>query len=404
MASSTSNGGSGSRYVASIIIKPTTKRDFSDAPEPRARRSFIDEVRRRSTHLDTDMNHDEENKGQDEQQQQQTATTTTKTTTNNTKSSNSPSHSSLSSHNTQNPPEASAAAGTIRRPEKRSRPTTFGTGEDAQRGKRMMGMILGTLSRFKKETTSSVNSDSLLTTTTSSSSSTTVTAAGGNSKDVSEGGSGSGTNPSSSSTISLTNVTTATTTSTTTTTTTTTAPPKFAGGISSREALQARVREKLEREKRLHQELDEKERQEREKLRAERQKLNQERRALQQQQRLGGGARGVDTRDLRAGGVRGFTRHLDSRDGRRAPAPRWTGTDYILTETQPRLRYLPKVLNETLKQKLEDQSKERATERERHRDEIQKGAPSDPRSADTERTAKQDSHEDSAMATSSSKE
>ncbi|KAF9201485.1 hypothetical protein BGZ59_002687, partial [Podila verticillata] len=181
------------------------------------------------------------------------------------------------------------------RPEKRR---LANNGEDTRRNKRMMGMILGTLAQSKRQTPV----PSIASTT--------------NSDGTPQGGPGT-------------------------------------TGISSREAIQARVREKLEREKRLYQEQEAQEREERHKLWTERNELQRQRQRDQLQSRRAA---------------------IDSARDTRGP-PRWTGTDYILTETTPRLRYLPKVLSAVAKEKLEKQTRERVLERER----IRERAPVDPR-------------------------
>ncbi|KAG0038647.1 hypothetical protein BGZ82_011378 [Podila clonocystis] len=202
---------------------------------------------------------------------------------------------------------------TTPRPEKRR---LANNGEDTRRNKRMMGMILGTLAQSKRATPLP---------------STATTAAG------------------------------------------TTPGTGVQAGMTSREALQARVREKLEREKKLYQEQEAQERAERQKLWAERNEQRQRQREVVLQSR-----RAALDEVTKSGVARG--RLPTTRDTR---APRWTGTDYILTETKPRLRYLPKVLNAATKEKLEAQSSERALDRERERGRIRERAPVDPRKEDS---------------------
>ncbi|KAG0092324.1 hypothetical protein BGZ92_010201 [Podila epicladia] len=155
------------------------------------------------------------------------------------------------------------------------------------------------------------------------------------------------------------------------------------GGMTSREAIQARVRARLEREKKLYQEQEAQERAEREKLRAERlEKQRQRQKEVQQNRRTADEV-------SRSGVARG--RLPTTKDTR--PAPRWTGTDYILTETKPRLRYLPKVLSAVAKEKLDTQTRERAIDRERERGRILNRAPVDPRKDDSKEKEEEEEKE-----------
>ncbi|KAF9311793.1 hypothetical protein BG003_007016 [Podila horticola] len=218
------------------------------------------------------------------------------------------------------PTPTSAQSDNTSRPEKRR---LANNGEDTRRNKRMMGMILGTLAQSKRATPLP---------------STATTAAG------------------------------------------TTPGTGVQTGMTSREAIQARVREKLEREKKLYQEQEAQERAERQKLWAERNEQRQRQKEALQSRRPA-----LDE-VARSGVARG--RLPTTRDTR--SAPRWTGTDYILTETKPRLRYLPKVLNATTKEKLEAQTRERALGRERERGRIRDRAPVDPRKEEKKEEDKED--------------
>ncbi|KAF9938182.1 hypothetical protein BGZ67_000445 [Mortierella alpina] len=151
--------------------------------------------------------------------------------------------------------------------------------EDAKRGRRMMGMILGTLGQFKKQQQQQQVPDL-----------------------GSTAGSGVGRD----------------------------AP--VASGVASREAVQKRVQEKLRRERELNEELRKKEVEER---RARMEKAEAQRR----------------------------------RDPPSAPAPRGAAAKrrrnevqwengYILTETRPRLRYMPKILNDTTRKRLQERTKD----------------------------------------------
>ncbi|KAF9366641.1 hypothetical protein BGX34_011680 [Mortierella sp. NVP85] len=138
---------------------------------------------------------------------------------------------------------------------KRAR-TSLNPAEDAKRGRRMMGMILGTLTQFKKQ----------------------ETMASGEAK---------------------------------------------SSGVASREALQERVREKLRKEQELNAEMRQKEREARE-----------ERMKHQQANRQAG-----------------------RRPNQRRSLFLWEN-GYLLTETRPRLRYMPKIMNEEMRKKHEAQIKE----------------------------------------------
>ncbi|KAK3826028.1 MAG: hypothetical protein J3Q66DRAFT_113394 [Benniella sp.] len=134
--------------------------------------------------------------------------------------------------------------------------TSLNPAEDAKRGRRMMGMILGTLTQFKKQ----------------------ETMASGEAK---------------------------------------------SSGVASREALQERVREKLRKEQELNAEMRKKERDAREER-------------LKQQQ---------------------ANRQAGRRPNQRRSLILWEN-GYLLTETRPRLRYMPKIMNEEMRKKHEAQIKE----------------------------------------------
>ncbi|KAI8598642.1 hypothetical protein EDD21DRAFT_181560 [Dissophora ornata] len=134
--------------------------------------------------------------------------------------------------------------------------------EDTKRGRRMMGMILGTLSQFKNQQQQ---------------------------RSTASGTGGSSSNSSS--------------------------------GLASREALEERVREKLRREQELNEE--------------RRKKESQEREDRMRQQLLD---RQASQKARQKKGVKGWE------------------NGYLLTETRPRLRYMPKVMNETTRRKFEAQN------------------------------------------------
>ncbi|KAF9329681.1 inositol polyphosphate 5-phosphatase [Podila minutissima] len=232
--------------------------------------------------------------------------------------------SSPTAKDTKPTPPSAPSDNSASRPEKRR---LANNGEDTRRNKRMMGMILGTLAQSKRATP--------LPSTASIAAGTALEAG-------------------------------------------------VQGGMTSREVIQARVREKLEREKRLYQEQEAQERAEREKLRAERNEQQRQRQREVQQSR-----RATLDEVSRSGVARG--RLPTTRDTR--PAPRWTGTDYILTETKPRLRYLPKVLSAVAKEKLEVQTRERAIDRERERGRILDRAPVDPRKDAKEKKEEEEEEE-----------
>ncbi|KAF9916027.1 hypothetical protein BX616_004784 [Lobosporangium transversale] len=272
------------RIVSSTIVRPEThvrvpgrKRSFPDAPEPARRRSSSN-ISTRLGPLSNDLS------------SSSTLTTTAESTNENessnieglsgtvglnegtidSKISESPTSSTfspttatatatISPGETGERGEAGEAgeAGNSGETNRAKRPRLgLNPAEDTNRGRRMMGMILGTLTQFKKQTDQSSQNN--------------------------------GPN---------------------------------ASGIASREALQERVREKLRKEQELNEELRKKEQQEREKLREQRLK-----------QRQGASLR-----------------------GRRGEA-RWEN-GYILSETRPRLRYMPKVMNDVTRRKFEAQIK-----------------------------------------------
>ncbi|KAG0351680.1 hypothetical protein BG005_008825, partial [Podila minutissima] len=136
-----------------------------------------------------------------------------------------PSLSSPTANDTKPTPPSAPSDNSASRPEKRR---LANNGEDTRRNKRMMGMILGTLAQSKRATPLP---------------STAATAAG------------------------------------------TALEAGVQGGMTSREMIQARVREKLEREKKLYQEQEAQERAEREKLRAERNEQQRQRQREMQQSR-----------------------------------------------------------------------------------------------------------------------
>lgn len=180
------------------------------------------------------------------------------------------------------------------RSNKRLRTAVAPTAEDAKRGRRMMGMILGTLTKFKKEQPR-------------------PTQASGSSSTVASTAEASSALPAAN------------------------APPKVlngAAGLASREAVQERVREKLRREHELHE------------------KIRQQTLEDRQQQRALGITRPIASAPLRASPLD----RQNPRNQRNQQNNRTTWENgYLFTETRPRLRFMPKVLNESLRQKLEEQ-------------------------------------------------
>ncbi|KAF9360069.1 hypothetical protein BGX26_010615 [Mortierella sp. AD094] len=248
------------RIVSSTIIRPETetrvpgkKRSFPDAPEP-ARRSDISSRLGSLSNTDSSSTRATNRDGSTEDLDVEA----TGSTLENTEIK----HSAISTNDS-----ATIAANNDRHEEgevnesgdrtKRAR-ISLNPAEDAKRGRRMMGMILGTLTQFKKQT-------------------------------APDGPNGS-------------------------------KDP----GLASREAVQERVREKLKREQELNEERRKKEKEEWEEKQKQKQAMRQ------------GGAK----------------------PNQRRNEVKWDN-GYILTETRPRIRYMPKVLNETMQRKLDEQKRER---------------------------------------------
>ncbi|KAF9113423.1 hypothetical protein BGX27_001598 [Mortierella sp. AM989] len=244
------------RIVSSTIIRPETetrvpgkKRSFPDAPEP-ARRSGISS--RLGGLSNTDATSASTRATNRDGSKTEQAEETTGTAVEDTKAKTSiTTNDSTEHHETEELNESADRT-------KRAR-TSFNPAEDAKRGRRMMGMILGTLTQFKKQT-------------------------------APDGPNGS----------------------------------KNDAGLASREAVQERVREKLKREHELNEERRKKEKEEWE------EKLKQK-------------------QTMRQSGAKLNQRRDDAK---------WKN-GYILTETRPRIRYMPKVLNETMQKRLDDQKRQR---------------------------------------------
>ncbi|KAF9432880.1 hypothetical protein BGZ76_010189 [Entomortierella beljakovae] len=241
------------RIVSSTIIRPETdtripgkKRSFPDAPEP-ARRTDI------SSRLGG-ISNQSETSGSTLNQEGEVVSTTTEGSANPAEATAVPT--------TGNQQDGDASMNEPEDRTKRAR-RSLNPVEDAKRGRRMMGMILGTLTQFKKQTEpSNTNKDP---------------------------------------------------------------------GLASREAVQERVREKLRKEKELNEE-----RSKRDKEEWERQK-----------------------QVLRQGLGKPHQVHQNHQlpDNRRNEA-KWEN-GFILTETRPRIRYMPKVLNDTMQKRFDDQKRER---------------------------------------------
>ncbi|KAF9205326.1 inositol polyphosphate 5-phosphatase [Haplosporangium sp. Z 27] len=239
------------RIVSSTIVRPETesrvpgkKRSFPDAPEPARRSGIASRLGLENTDTSSSSNAtardgssaDLEGKSSGTGEDVGTKTSTTDTSI---------SHQEVG--------EVNESEDRTKRARKSLNPA-----EDAKRGRRMMGMILGTLTQFKKQT-------------------------------APDGPNG----------------------------------PKDPG-LASREAVQERVREKLKREQELNEERRKKEQEEWE------EKLKQK-------------------QAMRQGGARPNQRRNDAI---------WEN-GYILTKTRPRIRYMPKVLNEAMQKRLDDQKRER---------------------------------------------
>ncbi|KAG0371020.1 hypothetical protein BC939DRAFT_499018 [Gamsiella multidivaricata] len=245
------------RIVTSTIIRPETdsrdsrrKRSFPDAPEPARRRSNIASRLgdpSSSTFTTTTDSAELPRRLSTSGSTEHDITTETPATTGTQDPTSDNTHDSTMDTDVNSEDRT-----------KRPRPSLQPV-EDAKRGRRMMGMILGTLSQFKKQESSSVG----------------------------EGRS---------------------------------------SGMASREALQERVREKLRREQALNEELRRKEREERE----ERLKKQQQQQAIRS-----------------VGGARTNQRRGDAK---------WEN-GYILTDTRPRLRYMPKVMNDATREKFASQNR-----------------------------------------------
>ncbi|KAF9170337.1 hypothetical protein BGX20_009096 [Mortierella sp. AD010] len=249
------------RIVSSTIIRPETetrvpgkKRSFPDAPEP-ARRSDISSRLGNLSNTDTSSlstratNRDGSRADLDVEE-----TGSTLENTENKSSTIPPSSFTVGGANDRH--EEGEVNESVDRT-KRAR-ISLNPAEDAKRGRRMMGMILGTLTQFKKQT-------------------------------APDGPNG-------------------------------TKDP----GLASREAVQERVREKLKREQELNEERRKKEKEEWEEKQRQKQAMRQ------------GGAK----------------------PNQRRNEAKWEN-GYILTETRPRIRYMPKVLNETMQRRLDEQRRER---------------------------------------------
>ncbi|KAF9193594.1 inositol polyphosphate 5-phosphatase [Haplosporangium sp. Z 767] len=257
------------KIVSSTIIRPETteqrdnvslsrKRSFSDAPEPARRRPSISSRLTSSQRDQYSDNNDGENKSDANNEAHPT-------TTNDANSSSNINSSPIASRTEPKESEGDANDARVKRTRQSVNPA-----EDTKRGRRMMGMILGTLSQFKKQS----------------------------------GSGGDGANG--------------------------TKDP----GLASREAVQERVRERLRRERELHEELQRKEKEEHE---------------VRLRQRL------LDQQAVRSGSDRRIREH---RTSTRRDEGKWAN-GYILTETRPRLRFMPKVMNDTTRKKFEDQTRGR---------------------------------------------
>ncbi|KAG0252784.1 hypothetical protein BG011_006739 [Mortierella polycephala] len=261
------------RIVSSTIIRPETteqrdnvslsrKRSFSDAPEPARRRPSISS---RLSSSQRDQYSDDNSNGRSNSGVNNEAHPTTTTTTKDANSSSNINVSHIASRTEPEESEGNENEARVKRTRQSVNPA-----EDTKRGRRMMGMILGTLSQFKKQS----------------------------------GSRGDGANG--------------------------TKDP----GLASREAVQERVRERLRRERELHEELQRKEKEEHE---------------VRLRQRL------LDQQAVKGGSERRIREH---RASTRRDEGKWAN-GYILTETRPRLRFMPKVMNDTTRRKLEDQTRVR---------------------------------------------
>ncbi|KAF8977034.1 hypothetical protein BGZ46_007708 [Entomortierella lignicola] len=237
--------------VSSTIVRPETesrvpgkKRSFPDAPEPARRSGIASRLGLENTDTSSSSNATARDRSGADLEGKSSGTgedVGTKTSTTDTSISH------------QEVGEVNESEDRTKRARKSLNPA-----EDAKRGRRMMGMILGTLTQFKKQT-------------------------------APDGSNG----------------------------------PKDPG-LASREAVQERVREKLKREQELNEERRKKEQEEWE------EKLKQK-------------------QAMRQGGARPNQRRNDAI---------WEN-GYILTKTRPRIRYMPKVLNEAMQKRLDDQKRER---------------------------------------------
>ncbi|KAF9280307.1 hypothetical protein BGZ68_007318 [Mortierella alpina] len=289
------------RIVSSTIVRPDIESRVGDSSSGR-KRSLPDSPDSHRRHRRPSLSSRLSSSNSGSNQKADSPTTTTSTTTTATPSSGTgvqgqqqaqapaasgsgsgtvePGSSTVSRDNTEAmedgevPDKKNAEDGTQR---KRPR-LAMNPAEDAKRGRRMMGMILGTLGQFKKQQQQQQQQG------------TEVGGAGVAGKEA-----------------------------------------PVASGIASREALQKRVQEKLQRERELNEELRKKEQEER---RARMEKAEAQRR-----------------RDPAPTGPRGAA------SKRRRNEVQWEN-GYILTETRPRLRYMPKILNDTTRKRLQEQNKD----------------------------------------------
>ncbi|KAF9927595.1 hypothetical protein FBU30_003060, partial [Linnemannia zychae] len=315
-----------SPIVSSTIIRPVVeteddrrtqrrKRTFPDAPEPARRPRSRTRSQSRSNSGSHSPNkqssHEQESGDQDNRSRTESFDTLSTSAKLKNQSSGTGSNDRLGdthSHN-QTGTEASESRSRIadtpngeddqtRDSVKRVR-TMNVTEDDKKRGKRMMGMILGTLSQFKRQQTVPR---------------TTGTATSGDGSDVKEEGPES---------ASKTNVLGRGTTE---------------SGLASREAVQERVRERLRREKEAGEERARKERDDREaRLRETLLKQIAGRSSVPGRARVSPSA--------------AVTVHSSSRPAR---SIRYEN-GYIMTETRPRLRYMPKVMNVITQRKFDRQ-------------------------------------------------
>ncbi|KAG0201590.1 hypothetical protein BGX28_005644 [Mortierella sp. GBA30] len=264
------------KIVSSTIIRPDIESNKESATSGR-KRSLLPESTESNSRPRTSITSRLSGlSGSQALQESSTSKATTATTTIAADVSDEPSSTSMAASKESNEPQTENTTTMMEEGEvdennhRSKRARQANPAEDAKRGRRMMGMILGTLGQFKKQQ-----------------------------QQLQQGSNGSTDNPSVSS------------------------------GLASREALQKRVQEKLQRERELNEERRKKELEERRTERAE--MIRQ--RVLQQQQR--------------GAGVRSGRGEAKWENG------------YILTETRPQLRYMPKVLNDTTRRRMQEQNKDR---------------------------------------------